>query len=85
MKVFFCIKCVNNSLRPRLKFDKRGVCDACQHNEKKKIINYKEREVELRKLLSKYRSKKGYVDCIVPTSGGKDSTYVAHQLKFVYK
>ena len=85
MKVFFCIKCVNNFLRPRLKFDKRGVCDACQHNEKKKLINYKEREGEFKKLLSKYRSKKGYHDCIVPTSGGKDSTYVAHQLKFVYK
>ena len=57
MKVFFCTKCVNNSLRPRLKFDKRGVCDACQHNEKKKIINYKEREGEFKKLLSKDQKK----------------------------
>jgi N-acetyl sugar amidotransferase len=38
----------------------------------------------LRDVLDKYRSRNGGYDCIVPSSGGKDSGYVAHQLKYKY-
>ena len=85
MSTKFCTKCVNSNHRPGLTFNKHGVCDACQHSQNKKKINWKLREKELIKLLDKYRSKKGDHDVIVPTSGGKDSTYVAHQLKYVYE
>ena len=84
MKINFCKKCVNNSLRPRLKFNKYGVCDACVHNENKKNINYDLRKKKLFKFLDKYRNKDGSHDCIVPSSGGKDSTYVAYKLKYEY-
>jgi len=80
----FCTKCVNSNHRPGLTFDKHEVCDACQHAEIKKKINWKLREKELCKLLDQHRSKNGDHDVLVPTSGGKDSTYVAHQLKYVY-
>jgi hypothetical protein len=38
----------------------------------------------LLELLARYRSKDGSYDCIVPVSGGKDSGYVAYQLKYQY-
>ena len=72
------------SSRPRIYFDTNQVCNACSYKEKRKKINYKSREKELIKILNKYRSKNGEHDCVVPWSGGKDSSYIAYQLKFKY-
>jgi N-acetyl sugar amidotransferase len=84
-EVFYCSKCVNSNQRPRLQFDEERVCAACQYAfEKEHLIDWKARENELKTLLDKYRSKDGSYDVIVPGSGGKDSAYVAHQLKHVY-
>jgi len=84
-EVFYCTKCVNSNQRPRVSFDENRVCDACRYCvEKEDIINWDEREEELRLVLDKYRSKDGSYDVIVPSSGGKDSCYVAHELKYVY-
>lgn len=83
--VFYCSKCVNSNQRPRLQFDENRVCDACRYAyEKDSLIDWKKREEELLKLLDKYRSRDGSYDVIVACSGGKDSGYVAHQLKYVY-
>lgn len=82
MKV--CKKCVMLETRPRLTFDENGVCAACQWAEEKKTsIDWKAREDELKKLCDDIRGKYQY-DCIVPASGGKDSTYVAHKMKHEY-
>ena len=51
---------------------------------KKKKINWNERKKELIELCNKYRRKDGYPDCIVPGSGGKDSFYAAHKLKYEF-
>ena len=52
---------------------------------KNKKINWKKREKELLKLLDKFRKHDGSYDCLVPGSGGKDSVYAAHLLKYKYK
>jgi N-acetyl sugar amidotransferase len=98
-EVKFCTKCVMSNQRPvseiefkhtintvkkTMNFDEHGVCDACRANEQKESINWDKREQELIELLDKYRSKDGSYDCIVPGSGGKDSAYQAHILKFKY-
>jgi N-acetyl sugar amidotransferase len=98
-EVKFCTKCVMSNQRPvsevefkhtintkkrTMNFDEHGVCDACRANEQKESINWQKREEELLQLLDKYRSKDGSYDCIVPGSGGKDSAYQAHVLKFKY-
>lgn len=84
-EVFFCTKCVNSNQRFGLQFDENGVCDACRYAEEKdKGIDWQQRGKELRELCDRYRSKDGSHDCIVPASGGKDSCYVAHQLKYEY-
>ena len=82
--VKFCKKCVISNQRPRIVFDNEGVCSACRYFEYKIKIDFKEREEELKILLDKYRSKNQTYDCVVPSSGGKDSAYVAHELKYKY-
>ena len=66
--------------------DSKGnyICDACKVQERKDKTEWKSREKELLKLLDKHRSKKGEYDCIVPGSGGKDSIYASHILKYKY-
>lgn len=84
-KVLFCKKCVMSNQRPRITFNKFGVCSACEFAKYKKFkINWKKREEELMRLLDKHRSKTNKNDIIVPCSGGKDGSFVAHQLKFKY-
>ena len=73
-----------DSKKTTLNIDSEGVCDACRVAEEKHKIDWKKREEELVKLLDKHRSKDGSYDCIVPGSGGKDSAYQAHVLKYKY-
>ncbi len=77
-------KHTKDSKKVTLNFDGDGVCDACRTAESKEYIDWKQREEELIKLLDKYRSKDGSYDCLVPGSGGKDSAYQAHVLKYKY-
>lgn len=98
-EVTFCKRCVMSNQRPSsypefrhtidrktptLHIDEEGVCDACRYAEKKEQINWEARERELVMLLDRYRRNDGYYDCIVPGSGGKDSGFAAHILKYKY-
>ena len=73
-----------NSKKTTMNFDEHGVCDACRTAEIKDNINWGVREEELIKLLDKHRKNDGSYDCLVPGSGGKDSAYQAHVLKYKY-
>ena len=96
--VIFCSECVISNQRPNTTIEfkskntnnkkgitiKKNICSACQYSNKKKYeINWKKREEQLVKILDKHRKKNGY-DVIVPGSGGKDSGYTAHTLKYKY-
>lgn len=84
-EILFCKKCVMSNQRPRIVFDEKGVCSACRFSETKEAsIDWKEREEQLVELLDANRRDDGWFDCIVPGSGGKDSSYVADQLKTRY-
>ncbi len=84
-KVQVCSNCVTTNQRPRITFNEDNVCSACQYAlAKENDINWEERGQMLEDLLDKHRSKDGSYDVIVPSSGGKDSGYVAHQLKHEY-
>lgn len=84
-KVTYCKKCTISNQRPRITFDEHGVCTACLYAEfKKKEIDWQKREEELIELCNRYRKNNGEYDVIVPSSGGKDSAFVAYQLKYKY-
>lgn len=71
--------------RPGIKFDENGVCYPCLVAEKRKKIDWKKRQKELKELCNKYRRKDGYYDCLITVSGGKDSHYQTYIMKEVYK
>jgi N-acetyl sugar amidotransferase len=83
--VKFCKKCTVSNQRPRISFDIEGVCSACSYAEYKRTeTNWSERERELMSLCDRHRKNNGEYDVIVPCSGGKDGSFVAHQLKHKY-
>lgn len=97
--VVFCRRCVMSNQRPSsypefrhtpdritptLHIDEQGICDACRFADQKDRIDWEARERELRALLDKYRRHDGRYDCIAPGSGGKDSAYASHVLKYRY-
>lgn len=72
----YCIKCVMPHTKPHLQFNDDGVCDACRLFEEREEVDWNVRKQELIDILDKYRSKNGSNwDCVIPVSGGKDSTY----------
>jgi len=99
-EVMFCKKCVISNQRPSstiefksdikekksvIDFNSEGICSACSYQEEKESnINWLGREQKLLKLLDQFRSNDGSYDVIVPGSGGKDSAFTAHVLKYKY-
>lgn len=99
-EVIFCKRCVISNQRPSssvefkhkhdekkatIGFDDQGVCDACRYHEtKEKQISWENREQALITLLDQHRRNDGGYDVIVPGSGGKDSAYTSHILKYKY-
>ena len=72
----YCRRCVMPDTKPDLLLDEAGICNACRSYEKRKEVNWDARYKELLSILEKYRKPDGRNwDCIVPVSGGKDSTY----------
>ncbi len=62
--------------RPDILFDEEGVCSACRHFEHRPNVDWSARKAELLDVLAEYRSRDGSnYDCVVPVSGGKDSTF----------
>jgi N-acetyl sugar amidotransferase len=61
--------------KPDLRIDEHGVCNACRAYESRKEVDWDARGGDLLKLIERYRNPGGNWDCIVPVSGGKDSTY----------
>ena len=83
--VRYCKRCVISNQRPRITFNEEGICSACQFADRKNLeFDWEKRELELEKLCQKFRKRDGNYDVIVPSSGGKDSAYVAHLLKSKY-
>jgi len=72
----YCKRCVMPSSKPDLFIDDEGICNACRNFEHRPEVNWDERRVELQGVLDRFKSKDGSNwDCVIPVSGGKDSTY----------
>jgi len=73
-----CTKCILPETFPFISFDKNSVCNYCNNYKKKE---YPKNLDQLKKLVEPYRKSKGKPDCLVPFSGGRDSTYTLHVIK----
>ena len=76
----FCNKCVTPETAETNIFGKDGVCSVCNQIDTKSKINWEERYKDLDNIIRNYKDKFEY-DCIVPFSGGKDSTFALWYLK----
>jgi N-acetyl sugar amidotransferase len=99
-QVTFCKRCVISNQRPSstvefkhtatekkavIDFDDESICSACRFAEQKdRGIDWQQKEDELKTLLARFKRNDGGYDVIVPGSGGKDSAYTAHVLKYKY-
>ena len=73
----YCKNCLFPDTKPMLKFNEDGICDACTNWEKKDSIDWDKRMEQLKQLANELRRTDGGYDCVIPVSGGKDSTYQA--------
>ncbi len=75
-----CTRCVIPETHETIVFDAEGVCNICRQQEyKQTAIDWEKKKKELDELIAVYRGKYDY-DCIVPFSGGKDSTWALYYL-----
>lgn len=71
----YCRRCVIPDTRPHIVFDADGICNACRSHNTRTDINWAEREKAFRGVVANAKARsKGY-DCLIPVSGGKDSTW----------
>ena len=98
-KIEFCANCLYSNQKPNstpefshnasskkdtVRLGENDICSACQTIELKKEIDWEEREQMLWALCDRHRSKTGQYDCLVPGSGGKDSVFASHILKYKF-
>ena len=81
----YCVRCCIPDTEEGTTFDELGICQACRSSEEKMHIDWAERERALVEILDWAKEKAGdNYDCIVPISGGKDSTFQLHVMVKVY-
>ena len=72
----YCTRCVMPETKPDIFFDDEGVCSACRNYDRRAEVDWDSRRRELEVIVDRYRSQDGSnYDCIIPVSGGKDSTF----------
>ncbi|NLP04924.1 N-acetyl sugar amidotransferase [Candidatus Fermentibacteria bacterium] len=81
-----CSRCILPSNYPNIGFDDKGVCRVCrEHDLRYGSIDWAERERRLSRILDRYRGRgRGKYDCMVPFSGGKDSSFTLWTIKNRY-
>tara|TARA_Y100000817_G_scaffold314507_1_gene313594 strand:+ start:1348 stop:2490 length:1143 start_codon:yes stop_codon:yes gene_type:complete len=78
----YCKKCLYPDTKPQLVFNEEGICSACTNHLLKNNIDWEKKNKQFLDILEKHRSNDGSnYDCIIPVSGGKDSTYQTYMIK----
>lgn len=80
-----CTACLLPETYETIEYDSAGVCNVCRGKEyRDESIDWAARKLQLDELIAQNRGKYDY-DCIIPFSGGKDSTYTLYYLMKEYK
>ncbi len=76
MKIIYCKNCIIPETRPNTEIGADGLCSGCRYYFNRDQIDWEKREQDFLKIIEKYKDKNNSnYDCIIPASGGKDSTY----------
>lgn len=71
----WCRNCVLPDTRPGLVIEADDICQACKQSGRRSVIDWEQRRRTLDQIVAQARGRsKGY-DCVIPVSGGKDSTW----------
>lgn len=73
--IAYCVRCITPSTRPNITFDEAGVCNACAAHCRKPQIDWAARAAAFRDVVGHAKSRSRGYDCLIPVSGGKDSTW----------
>ncbi len=78
MNISYCAKCLYPSTKPSLSFDENNICAACNSYSARELY-FSSQSIDQRyeRLYQAVKSRtiNSDYDCIIPVSGGKDSTY----------
>jgi N-acetyl sugar amidotransferase len=86
MNLKYCTNCLFPETKPDLFFNQEGLCSACQASiEKDNTIDWESRGKAFMNIVEEHKLKNNEIgyDCLIPVSGGKDSTYQAYFMKEV--
>lgn len=86
MEIRYCKKCLFPETKPDLLFNEDGICSACVAAEdKNQGIDWNQRAKDFQEIINYYKKPEADIgwDCLIPVSGGKDSTYQAYFMKYV--
>ena len=79
-----CTNCLLPETHETITFEE-STCNICTNSKKKKkIVDWKDRKSQLDNIISEYKKQNNNYDCIIPFSGGKDSSWNAYYLKKNY-
>lgn len=83
----YCKRCLYSANHPlNITFDEDGVCSGCRIHEEKDRLDWNGRGEKLKRILENYRNKSGKnYDCVIPVSGARDSYFIVHTIKNIYK
>lgn len=83
----YCKRCLYPANHPLyLTFDDSGVCSGCRIHEEKDALDWSERAEKLGRIFDQFRNQSGNnYDCIVPVSGARDSYFMVHVVKNVFR
>ncbi len=71
----YCRTCILPNSRPHLFFDETGSCNGCTNTNEKEEIDWDKRKKDFEKIVNQFKKKNQQYNCIIPVSGGKDSTW----------
>lgn len=71
----YCRRCILPDTRPNLRLGEDGICNACKTHESRPTIDYAARKILFQEVVKHARSRSTGYDCVIPVSGGKDSTW----------
>ncbi len=71
----YCQRCILPDTRPNITLDEESVCNACRAHETKLHVDWDARARAFRQVIRHARARSTGYDCLIPVSGGKDSTW----------